>query len=188
VVKTAPVHYRRAGPPDYSEISRLNCAYFRANLSEDERADGFLSAVFSADQITAMAEELGIIVAESDGQLAGFLCALRKDADHGSPVLGAMLAAYERLRFGEKPLSQYHSYIYGPVCIHRPFRRQGVLRGLYKFQLRELAGAFEIGVGLVARDNPHSLDAHLRGLGMSEAGDFEVNGNVYATIVFRVGG
>jgi hypothetical protein len=187
-VKAARVRYRRAGPADYSEILRLNRTNFRANLSEEERAGGFLSAVFSAHQIAAMAQDLGILIAEADGQLAGFLCALRQESDHGSPVLAAMLAAYERLRFDEKFLSEYRSYIYGPVCIDRPFRRQGLLRGLHDAQLRELAGKFEIGVGLVSRDNPHSLDAHLRGLGMAEAGDFEVNGNVYATIVFRVDG
>jgi hypothetical protein len=51
-----------------------------------------------------------------------------------------------------------------------------------------MAGQFEIGVALVARDNVHSLDAHVAGLGMIEAGNFEVNGNVFAAVVFRLPG
>jgi hypothetical protein len=49
-----------------------------------------------------------------------------------------------------------------------------------------MAGQFEIGVALVARDNIHSLNAHVAGLGMIEAGDFEFNGSVFAIVVFRL--
>ena len=97
-----------------------------------------------------------------------------------------MIASYERMGFEGKSLASYHSYVYGPVCIDRAFRRRGLLRGLYEAQRRDMAGRFEIGVALVARDNVHSLDAHVAGLGMIEAGDFEVDGNVFAAIVFRL--
>jgi hypothetical protein len=60
------------------------------------------------------------------------------------------------------------------------------LRGLYEAQKRVLAGEFEIGVAFVARNNPHSLSAHIAGLGMAEAGDFSVNDSVYATLAFRL--
>jgi len=62
----------------------------------------------------------------------------------------------------------------------------GFVMSLTKVQKRELAGLFEIGVALVSRDNRHSLDAHVFGLGMSEVGEFEVNGNRYVTVVFRL--
>jgi hypothetical protein len=187
-VKNANVEYRRARREEYADIVRLNQMNFRANLTDADRADGFLSAVFSLDQIAATAEDLGIMVARVDGRFAGFLCAFRNESDHRSPVLAAMLAAYDRLWFGGKQLSDYRSYIYGPVCIDRPFRRQGLLRGLHEAQKQELSGMFDIGVGLVARENPRSLEAHVGGLRMTVAGDFDVNGNSYAAIVFRLGG
>jgi hypothetical protein len=180
------VHYRRAIPSDYPEIVRLNEANFVANLSAAEREDGFLSAVFTEQQVAAMAGDLGIVVAVVDSSVAGFLCAFRNEFDHGSPVVARMIASYERMGFEGKPLGSYHSYVYGPVCIDRAFRRKGLLRGLYDAHRREMAGQFEIGVALVARDNVHSLDAHVAGLGMIEAGDFEVNGNVFAAVVFRL--
>jgi hypothetical protein len=97
-----------------------------------------------------------------------------------------MLRCYDRLNFEGRPLSVFHSYIYGPVCIGRDYRGAGLLRGLYEAQKNDLAGKFEIGVAFVARNNPHSLSAHVAGLGMAEAGDFEVKGNRYATLAFRV--
>ncbi|HEX2230030.1 MAG TPA: hypothetical protein VHM64_23085 [Candidatus Binatia bacterium] len=180
------ISYRRAVLADYSEILRLNEANFIDNLSREERADGFLSAIFTAKQIAAMAEDLGILIALVDGKAAGFLCAFRSDFDHGSAVVGEMLGSYERMRFEGKPLSAYRSYVYGPVCIDRAYRRRGILRGLFDAQRRELAALFEIGVALVARDNRRSLDAHVFGLGMTEVGEFEHKGNVYATVAFRL--
>jgi predicted GNAT superfamily acetyltransferase len=185
-VTIANIIYRRALAQDYPAIVRLNAANFIANLAEHERADGFLSAVFTLQQVAAMAEDLGITVAIVDGELAGFLCAFRNDFDHGSPVVAKMIESYDRTRFEDKLLTEYNTYAYGPVCIDRGYRRMGLLRGLYEAQKRDLAGQFEVGVALIARSNPHSMQAHVAGLGMTEVGEFEVNGNLFATVAFRL--
>src|SRR4026208_816472 len=170
---TSVVEYRRALPQDYPAIVQINSANFVANLSENERTDGFLSAVSTLDQTAAMAEDLGTTVAIVDGVLAGFLCAFRNDFEHGSSVVAKMIESYHRIRFEGRLLSQYNTYAYGPVCIDRAYRRKGLLRGLYEAQKNELAGRFEVGVALIARSNPHSLVAHVAGLGMTEVGEFE---------------
>ena len=180
------VSFRRARPEDYAAIVQLNVANYIANLSADERRDGFLSAVFSIEQTAAMAEDLGTTVAIVDNILAGFLCAFRNDFDHGSPVVAKMIESYDRLTFEGNLLNSYKTYAYGPVCIDRAYRRKGLLRGLYLEQKRELAGRFEVGVALIARTNQHSLDAHVAGLGMTDVGSFELNGNIFATVAFRL--
>jgi hypothetical protein len=180
------IQYRRARPDDYTAILDLQCANYIANLSEEEREQGFLSAQFTREQTAQIAEDLGTMVALVDDQVVGFLCAFRKEFPTGSPVIAKMLETYDRLIFEGHPLSAFNSYIYGPVCIGREYRRRGLLHGLYEAQKKDLAGQFEIGVAFVSRDNPHSLSAHVAGLGMSEAGDFDVKGNVYATLAFRV--
>ena len=178
--------FRRAVVTDYSAIVQLNAANFIANLSEADRRDGFLSALFTMEQTAAMAEELGTTVAVVDGQVAGFLCAFCNDFDHGSPVVAKMIESYDRLSFQGRLLSTYQSYAYGPVCISRAYRRKGLLRGLFEDQKRQLAARFEVGVALIARTNQHSLDAHIAGLGMTDVGSFEVNGNTFATVAFLV--
>ncbi|SRR5581483_2307128 len=183
---TAATRFRRAIPADYAQILRLQSENYIANLSEAERAQGFLSAQFSAAQTARIAEDLGTMVAVVEDQVAGFLCAFRKEFETGSPVIAEMLRCYDRLNFEGRPLSAFESYIYGPVCIGRDYRGAGLLRGLYEAQKSDLAGKYDIGVAFVARSNPHSLSAHVAGLGMAEAGDFEVKGNRYAALAFRV--
>jgi hypothetical protein len=156
------------------------------NLSEEERKEGFLSAEFSPTQVAEMARDLGTTIATVDREVAAFLCAFRKEFNHESPVVAKMLDGYDSVKFEGKPLSAYKSYIYGPVCIDRAHRRRGLLRGLYEAQKQDLAGRFDIGVAFVSRSNPHSLHAHVGGLGMTEVGDFELKGNVYVILAFRV--
>ena len=180
------IEYRRARPEDYAEIVRLQRANYIANLTAEERREGFLSAEFSLDQVAAIASDLGIAIVTMDDALAGCLCGIRREFDHGSPVVEKMLESYDQAWFQGKPLSAFNSYIYGPVCIARQYRRRGLLRGLYDFQNKDLAGQFEVGVALVSHSNPHSLQAHVEGLGMTEAGEFELNGNLFAILAFRV--
>ncbi len=182
----ASLAFRRAEAGDYPAVLRLQSENFIANLSEEERKEGFLSAEFSREQVARMAEDLGTTIAIVDGELVGFLCAFRNEFDHGSPVVAKMLEAYDLVRFEGQTLSSYRSYIYGPVCIDRAYRRRGLLRGLYEAQRQELAGQFQAGVAFVSRSNPHSLNAHITGLGMTEVGDFELKGNIYVILAFRV--
>jgi predicted GNAT superfamily acetyltransferase len=178
--------FRRAVPEDYAPILRLQSANYIASLSDEERKEGFLSAQFTLEQTAQIAEDLGTMVAVVDHELAGFLCAFRREFGTGSPVIAKMLDSFDRVTFEGKPLTSFNSYIYGPVCIAREHRRRGLLRGLYEAQKKDLAGRFEVGVAFVSRSNPHSLRAHVAGLGMTEVGDFELKGNVYVIVAFRM--
>jgi hypothetical protein len=180
------IEYRRARPENYDEIVQLQRANYIANLTAEERREGFLSAEFSLDQVAAIASDLGIAIVTIDDDLAGCLCGIRREFNHGSPVVEKMLESYVNAVFEDKPLSAFNSYIYGPVCIARQYRRRGLLRGLYGFQKKDLAGLFELGVALVSHSNPHSMQAHVEGLGMTEAGEFELNGNLFAILAFRL--
>jgi predicted GNAT superfamily acetyltransferase len=178
--------FRRVIPADYAAILKLQAANFIANLSEEERKTGFLSAEFTPEQTAHIAEDLGTMGAFIDGCVAGFLCAFRRDFETGSPVIAEMLESYDGMTFEGRSLNSFNSYIYGPACVAREYRGRGLLRGLYDAQKKDLAGQFEIGVAFVSRSNPHSLDAHVKGLGMTEVGNFECRGNTYVTLAFRL--
>ena len=71
----SPIEYRRAVPDDYQEILRLQSANFIANLSNEERKKGFLSAQFTLEQTAQIAADLGTTLAVVEGRVAGFVCA-----------------------------------------------------------------------------------------------------------------
>jgi hypothetical protein len=178
--------FKRARVSDYPAILRLQSANYIGNLTLEERQQGFLSAEFSRQQVAGIAEDLGTMLAVVNGEVAGFLCAFRREFNHGSAVIGAMLDSYDRVEFEGKPLSAFKSYIYGPVCIGRAYRGKGLLGGLFEAQKEDLAGQFDVGVAFVSSDNPHSLRAHVSGLHMTEVGDFKLSGNTYVILAFRL--
>lgn len=185
-ILAAAAVFRRAEASDYPAILRLQSANFIGNLPLEERQEGFLSAEFSPQQVAGMAEDLGTMLAVVSGEVAGFLCAFRREFNHGSAVIDEMLKSYDRVRFEGKPLSAFNSYIYGPVCIGRAYRGKGLLAGLFEAQKADLAGQFDLGVAFVSSDNPHSLRAHVSGLGMTEVGDFKVSAKTYVVLAFRL--
>jgi creatinine amidohydrolase/Fe(II)-dependent formamide hydrolase-like protein len=178
--------YRHASAEDIAAILKIQSANHIDNLSVEQRRQGFLSAMFTPEQLAELAADLGITVVADGGCLLGFLCAFRRDFKHGSPVIAKMLETFDGTQLDGKPLSAYNAYIYGPVCVDPPYRGRGLLKGLYDAQKNEIAGKFDAGVAFVSRDNPHSLRAHVVGLGMTEVGEFEVNGKIYATLAFKV--
>lgn len=177
---------RPALPDDYQGILDLAEAYQFQNLSPEERLQGFLSARFSLAQIAAMAEDLGIFIACEHGRIEGFLCASRFDWPETPPIIQSMFAAFDHLQFQGRLLSSQRVFLYGPVCIDLPFRGKGLLRGMFQCLNRTLAGRYEAGAVFVAADNPHSMDAHIRGLGMEAVGEFVHAGLSYHILAFRL--
>ena len=175
---------RRASPPDYAGILELQAANFLPRLTAQEREAGFLSAQLSLSQIVAMADDVGIMVARDGESVVGYLCAHRADLAFLPPLVEAMLrcsraAAYRGRALGDAPL-----LVYGPVCIDRAHRGRGLLRTLYRALLAAAAGEFEFGITLVSQDNPHSLRAHVDGLGMDIVQPFEHDGRTYQLLAF----
>lgn len=180
------MEFRRARPEDVSAILRLQAANFIGNLAPQDRQYGFLSAEFTPEQIAAMTTDPGVIVASDQGSIVAFLCASRRDFDHQSPVIARMIEQLDRVHFRGRILSSYNAFIYGPVCIDRSQRGRGLLRGLYETLTREVSRRFEVGVAFVARENEHSLQAHIQGLGMVEVGRFQCGGRDYVIVAFSV--
>ena len=179
---------RRLRASDYPELLSLQEDNLSDNLPQAQRDQGFLSARFSPDQFAAMNDSVGVVVAETDSRIAGYLCGSTIEFNRAFGLLAAMIEQYPFVEFGGRPLDRYASFVYGPVCIHRSFRGKGLLRGLYSALLAQAAGRFEVGVAFVAEDNPHSLAAHVAGLGMTNAGRFQFRERGYRILAFAVDG
>ena len=135
-----------------------------------------------------MMGHVGIIVAVVGGRLAGYLCASSCEFNRPFPLLAAMMQQFDAIDYHGRSLVSSRVFIYGPVCIDRSYRGQGVLRGLYETLRQEVVGRYDIGVAFVADDNPHSLRVHVDGLGMTHVGEFVFSGRQYHILAFDVPG
>jgi hypothetical protein len=180
------VSFRPFISADLPEILRIQKANFIANLSKDDSQDGFLSVEFTPQQFEEMNIEIPIIVADLGLQLGGYVCGIDLSSASQVPLLAHIIGLFKETSFRNQCLDQYHSFIYGPVCVEKQVRRQGVLEGLYAELLHQLTGNFDVGVLFISHDNPRSFHAHIHKLRMEKVGDFEFNGKHFSLLAFAV--
>lgn len=178
--------FRRATAEDFSDILKLQATSFIDNLSTEDLTDGFLSAEFTCPQLGEIANDVALLVASDKGRILGYLCTCSCDYYKQVPLLATMIRSLDSILYLGKPLSSYNLFIYGPVCIDKAYRGRGLLRGLYEVLQGEVSGKFEVGTAFVSKDNSHSLAAHVNGLGMASAGEFDFRGRIYDILAFSI--
>ena len=177
---------RRATPQDMPGLLQLQAASFIGNLSAEDREDGFLSIEFTLQQLDAMARDCTLIVAMEQQQVLGYLCSASVDYCRQFPLLAALVESFPKLRYAERPLDSHQIFVYGPVCIARSQRGRGLLRSLYQELLRAIGSRYDLGVALISKENPRSLEAHVRKLGMTPVGEYEFRKQQYDIVAFHI--
>lgn len=178
--------FRKAGLQDIPIILELQKKNLLKNLEPQDQQDGFLSIEYSDDQIEHMNQEIGIFIAQENNHLAGYLIAQTMDFALQSPLIATMVKRFPAVQYHGRPLSEYKTFIYGPVCIDKQSRGQGVIEGLYGIMIKTLQSQYDVGAAFVSEKNPRSLYAHRDKLRMTVVDEFEYNGQRYNTLVFGV--
>ena len=182
----AHIVFRQASVADYPAILVLHRENLSTNLSDQEQKDGFLSLDISEQQVVAANEDLAVIVAIQERSVVGYVFGTTIDYNRQFPLLNQMISLYEETKFQGRPLSNYRSFLYGPVCVALTHRGTGIVQGLFQELLNQVAGRYEAGTAFVSKNNPRSLRAHIQKLGMEVLTDFEFNGKQYLMLGFTV--
>lgn len=182
------MQYRRALSSDYLGIVALQNKNLRAALTAPEQADGFLSVQFSEEQFQAMNHDLCVIVGVDQKAVRCYACASSLEFNQQVPLIVNMCEDLKKISYQKKRLSDYASFIYGPVCIDKAYRGKGILLNLFQEVLaflRKEHSYLELLVTLIAKNNLRSLNAHKK-LGLEMVGEFSFNENVFSILVFII--
>lgn len=177
---------RQAVTADFEGILALQRDNVAQGMSAAQRRQGYIVSQMDRAQLAALNAGLGIMVAEQDGTLAGFVCLSTTDARPRPPVVDALLEAAASAKLDGIALAGRRLFLYGPVCVAARYRGKGVLRRLFEAARAHVRGRFDVGLAFIAADNPHSLAAHVEGLGMRDAARFHAAGKSYHLVAFGV--
>ena len=183
---TNTITFRCFNSDDLPEILRIQKANLISNMSENDKANGFLSVEFPSQQFVEMNSEIPTVVADLGSSLGGYLCGSSIQYSRQIPILAHMIGLFPKTFFRGRSLEQYQPFIYGPVCIDRPLRGRGIIEGLYGELLKQVAGKFDMGILFISQANPRSLRAHTAKLGMEKVADFTFNENDFCLLAFEV--
>lgn len=179
------IQYRKALPADFEGILRLQHQNLLTTLKGEDLSQGFLSIEFTREQLHKVNNELGIFVAVQDKTVIGYLMAETAEFAIGSPLIAHMLRRLNNIVIDDITLSCCF-FVYGPVCIERQYRGQGILEGLFGIMKETLRADYDVGIAFVSQQNLRSHQAHTAKLGMRVIDEFKFGGERYHTLAFRL--
>ncbi|MBW3696672.1 GNAT family N-acetyltransferase [Vibrio sp. T187] len=154
---------RQAALADIPQLVELQHQCHITNLDEVEKADGFLNTVLSDALLeTAILNEQCVYIAEVDGVAAGLAVCASWQYWSISPTLSKLSEQLSTIKIESQSLSRENSYFWGPVCVSKAFRGQGVFEALFTQSRSALSSKYKFVYTYVHQDNHRSYIAHTK--------------------------
>lgn len=172
--------YRNATAGDIPQILALQQKYHISSIRDQDRKNGFVTTLFTAEQMTELIEqEQGIALACEEDRVAAYAMAGSWGFWSKWPLFQYMIADLGNTEYLGKTLSTENSYQYGPVCIDARSRGKGVLEELFRYSARQMGRRNRILITFINQVNERSYAAHTRKVGLDLIKTFSFNGNNY---------
>jgi len=172
--------YRNATVADIPQIESLQKRYHVSFISEEEKKNGFVTTLFTPEQLTELIEqEDGISLACDGDKVVAYAMAGSWQFWSKWPLFQFMIADLPNTQYLGQTLTTENSYQYGPVCIDMAYRGQGVLQDLFAHSARQMGKRYPILITFINHVNPRSYKAHTEKVGLEVIKNFSFNGNNY---------
>jgi hypothetical protein len=172
--------YRNATLADIPQIEDLQKRYHISFISEEEKKNGFVTTLFTAEQLTELIEqEDGISLACDGEKVVAYAMAGSWQFWSKWPLFQYMIQDLPSIQYLGQTLSTENSYQYGPVCIDMAYRGRGVLQALFTYSARQMSQRYPILITFINHVNQRSYIAHTQKVGLDVIKDFSFNGNNY---------
>ena len=172
--------YRNATVADIPQIESLQKRYHVSFISEEEKKNGFVTTLFTPEQLTELiVQEDGISLACDGDKVVAYAMAGSWQFWSKWPLFQYMIADLPNTKYLGQTLTTENSYQYGPVCIDMAYRGQGVLQELFAHSARQMGKRYPILITFINHVNPRSYKAHTEKVGLEVIKNFSFNGNNY---------
>lgn len=177
--------YRNAILSDIPAIQTLQQKYHVQSISEADKPHGFVTTLFTEEQIKELIEtEDGIALACDGEAVVAYAMAASWTYWAKWPLFQHMIKDLPSTTYLGQVLSQENSYQYGPVCIDMSYRGKEVLPNLFDYSRKHMNKRFPILITFINHINPRSYAAHVNKLGLDVIKSFEFNNNQYYELGF----
>lgn len=171
---------RQATVNDMEGIRALLAANHADTIKEEDKKDGFVTTAITDEQLKALIEEEdGVTVAAEDGKILAFAFAAPWEFWKDWPFFVNMIDILPDYTFDGTTLTEENTYQYGPVCLDKSIRGNGVFEQVFFQSLSLFKDRYPIMATFINQINPRSYAAHTKKAGMTEVGTFSYNNNNY---------
>lgn len=168
--------------PGVLELQRQN---LYNNLSEEELKNGFVTTPFTAEQIEKIIEQKGLFVSRNEQKsVIAYVFAGSWDYFAQWEIFNVLTSRFPQLSFGNVLVTTANSFQYGPICIHKKYRGQGIINQIFEAMRLVFVEKYPISITFINKVNVISERAHIQKLGWQMVDEFEFNNNTYFALAF----
>lgn len=169
---------------DIEGILALQELYLVSNLSEEEKASGFVTTAFSIAQLTEIINQEGLFVAKDNDKIIAYIFAGSWDFFSQWPIFNYMTAMFPDLRFLDFEITTTNSFQYGPICIDKKYRGKGLINVFFDFMRIHMLKKYPLSLTFINKTNIPSQKAHTEKLHWTIIADFQFNNNNYFVLAY----
>ena len=172
--------YRNATIDDIPALTELQKKYHIATIIEEDKSDGFVTTLFTQDQLKELIDkEQGIVVACDGEKIIAYIMAAAWEYWSKWPLFQHMINDLKNTEYMGQILSVENSYQYGPICIQKDYRGTEVLSKIFDFSRKQMKERYPILITFINHINTRSYNAHTKKLGLDVIKSFTFNNNNY---------
>ncbi|SHL18843.1 GNAT family acetyltransferase [Flavobacterium xanthum] len=169
---------------DIEGVLALQDLYLVTNLSEEEKAFGFVTTPFTVQQLTEVIQKEELFLAKDNNKIIGYIFAGSWEFFNQWPIFNYMNSLFPKLTFLDFKITTTNSFQYGPVCIHKDYRGKGLITSLFELMRINLSQKYPLSLTFINKINIPSTKAHTKKLKWTIIGDFQFNTNDYYILAY----
>lgn len=168
---------------DIDGILALQDKNLYSKLNEVERKEGFVTTPFTVVQIEQILEQNGLFVAlNEDNHIIAYVFAGSWKYFEQWEIFNFMVSRFPKLSFQSNPITTENSFQYGPICIDKNYRGQGIINLIFEEMRIEFLKKYPIAVTFINKINVISEKAHTKKLDWEIIDEFQFNNNNYIAL------
>ena len=165
---------------DVSEVLALHYRYQVDSIAEEDKADGFITTAFTEQHLRDLIQiEQGLFIAKHNNKIVAYAMSASWQFWCQWPMFAYMVEHLADATYLGNSLTVDNSYQYGPVCVDKSVRGQGVFEQVFTFALAQMSQRYPFLVTFINQTNGRSFQAHTRKVKLDVIETFSFNHNEY---------
>jgi hypothetical protein len=177
-------HFKVAEIEDIPGVLALQDLYLVSNLSDEEKKEGFVTTPFSVEQLTEVIRQEGLFLAIDNGCIVAYIFGASWEFFSQWPIFNYMTSLFPELSFKNFEITTTNSFQYGPICIAKKYRGQGLIQPFFEFMRIHLLKKYPLSITFINTTNMPSQKAHINKLKWEVITEFPFNNNTYLALAY----
>jgi hypothetical protein len=178
------IQFEVAKTTDIEGVIALQSIYLVSNMTEEEKAFGFVTTPFSIEQLEEVIRQEGLFLAKDNNKIIAYIFAASWDYFSQWTIFNHMTPLLPGLSFKDFNLTDTNTFQYGPICIDKKYRGKGLINPFFDFMRIHLLKKFPVSITFINKTNIPSQKAHIEKLKWTVVGDFQFNNNNYFILAY----